>query len=771
MSSRRRAVCVGQGSEQAAALLRDARIEGRTVATTADALDLVATAAVDCVVASPPLADADGLDFLRRVRADHPHFPFVLYPADGSEALASEAMAASVTDYVPQSGKNGDRLVEAVTNAIVTGQNRRTERVVDLVRRIQSTLVQARTAGEIDDGVCEAVVDTEPYAFVWIGEYDETDEQVTPRASAGFEAGYLETIDITADGSRTSRGPTGRAVDSRTVETIQNIPDGPAYEPWRAEALERSYRSSAAIPLTHGDTLYGVLNVYADRTGAFDAEERELLADLGETIGHAYHRVRMQELYESQYRQLFEEAPVMVALTRDTEDGPVIEDCNRQFATKLGASREDLRERPLTDVYTDEAERKLLESDGYRQALAGEFVTTERTLRTRGGDRLETLLQATPRRNAAGDIVGTNALYVDLTERKRAQKVLNQVEAMEASIDGVGITDDDGEFIYANQAHADIYGYDDPDAFVGNTWRMLYDDGERARFESEVMPAIEMGEEWRGEARGRRADGSTFPQNLSLTPISGGGYICVVRDITERKQYEHRLEGQRDNLEILNQVVRHDIRNDLQVVVGYATILREFVDDEGCDHVDRVVSSGRDAIETTKTAGDVAKVLLSATAETKPVGLRYVLTDRIDEVGAAHPDAILTTEGALPDVSILADDMLGSVFKNLLTNAVVHNDGPVREVTVSAAVSDGTVTVRVADNGPGIPDDRKDAIFEDGEKGLDSEGTGLGLYLVETLVDRYSGDVRVEDNDPEGSVFVVELPIVDRSSERSSPTQ
>ena len=184
MSSRRRAVCVGQGSEQAAALLRDARIEGRTVATTADALDLVATAAVDCVVASPPLADADGLDFLRRVRADHPHFPFVLYPADGSEALASEAMAASVTDYVPQSGKNGDRLVEAVTNAIVTGQNRRTERVVDLVRRIQSTLVQARTAGEIDDGVCEAVADTEPYAFVWIGEYDETDEQVTPRASA-----------------------------------------------------------------------------------------------------------------------------------------------------------------------------------------------------------------------------------------------------------------------------------------------------------------------------------------------------------------------------------------------------------------------------------------------------------------------------------------------------------------------------------------------------------------------------------------------------------
>ena len=761
MSGRRHVLYVdGNGDGTPPAHLEEADFEVHTTARIADALDRLATESVDCVVVSPPLAEGDGLDFLRRVRALHPCLPVVLYPADGSEAFAGEAIGAGVTDYVPRSGENGSRLVSAVASAIATGPNRRAERAVDLVRMIQSALVSARAVDDIDDGVCEAIVDTEPYAFAWIGEYDEHDGQVRPRASAGFEAGYLETIDITTDGSRTSQGPTARAIGSCAVEVVQDIPEEPAYEPWRAEALERSYRASAAVPFVHDDTLYGVLNVYADRTGAFDQDERELLADLGETIGNAHHRVRMQELYESQYRQLFEEAPVMIALTRDTDDGPVIEDCNQQFAAKLDASREALRERPLTDIYTEEAARKLLDGDGYRRALAGEFVTTERTLRTRDGDRLETLLQATPRRNTDGDIVGTNALYVDLTERKRARKVLDQVEAMEASIDGIGILDGDGEFVYANQAHADIYGYDSPDAFVGNTWRMLYGDDERARFESEVMPTVEADEEWRGEATGRRADGSPFPQDLSLTPLSDGGYICVVRDITDQKQYERRLEGQRDNLEILNQVVRHDIRNDLQVVVGYATILREFVDEEGRDHVERVVSSGRDAIETTKTAGDVAKVMLSATAETKPVGLRYVITDRIDEVDAAYTDAILTTEGTLPDVSVLADDMLGSVFKNLLTNAVVHNDGPVREVTVSAAVSDGIVAVRVADNGPGIPDDRKDAIFEDGEKGLDSEGTGLGLYLVETLVDRYGGDVRVEDNEPEGSVFVVELPVV-----------
>jgi signal transduction histidine kinase len=87
-------------------------------------------------------------------------------------------------------------------------------------------------------------------------------------------------------------------------------------------------------------------------------------------------------------------------------------------------------------------------------------------------------------------------------------------------------------------------------------------------------------------------------------------------------------------------------------------------------------------------------------------------------------------------------------------------------VAVSARVTEGRVTegrvvVRVADNGPGVPDDRKEAVFGRGEKGLRSTGTGLGLYLVDTLVDSYGGRVRVEDNDPEGAVFVVELPLAE----------
>ena len=101
--------------------------------------------------------------------------------------------------------------------------------------------------------------------------------------------------------------------------------------------------------------------------------------------------------------------------------------------------------------------------------------------------------------------------------------------------------------------------------------------------------------------------------------------------------------------------------------------------------------------------------------------------------------------------------MLDSVFRNLLNNAVVHNDKKIPKVIASATANDDGIQVRIADNGPGIPDEQKDQIFEEGEKCLDSGGTGIGLYLVQSLVERYGGAVWIEDNEPEGSVFVVEM--------------
>ncbi|MEY7849208.1 ATP-binding protein [Natrarchaeobius sp. A-rgal3] len=258
--------------------------------------------------------------------------------------------------------------------------------------------------------------------------------------------------------------------------------------------------------------------------------------------------------------------------------------------------------------------------------------------------------------------------------------------------------------------------------------------------------------------------GTTIPVEISSSIVSYRGetrVLSIARDITERKRYEGELERQRDNLELLNEVLRHDIRNDLAVIDGSAETLREQIDEEANPELATIQEKAEHAIDLTTTARDLANVMLQPEAEDRRVPLARTVVQQVRETRSGHPDADVTIEGELPAVQLSADEMLEAVFRNLLQNAVQHNDKATPEVSVSAERLDDRVAVRIADNGPGIPDSRKSTIFGRGEKGLASAGSGIGLYLVQTLVDRYDGTVWVEDREPDGSVFVVELPIAE----------
>lgn len=258
-------------------------------------------------------------------------------------------------------------------------------------------------------------------------------------------------------------------------------------------------------------------------------------------------------------------------------------------------------------------------------------------------------------------------------------------------------------------------------------------------------------------------DGAERHFIMNLEPIEDrhGGHVIVLREITAQKRYEQEVEQQRDNLQIVNQVVRHDIRNNLQLVVAYADMLDDTIETEGADELQQISEAARDAVDITTNARAVTEVMLQTDDDRYQVQLGSVLETEVEDVQASQEHAVVTIDKTVPTVRVLADDMLGSVFRNLLTNAINHNDKEIPEVTVSVAVDNHTVSIRIADNGPGIPDEHKEMIFQEGQQSPDSNGTGLGLYLVETLVDRYNGTVWVEDNEPEGSVFVIELPTVE----------
>nr|WP_273737786.1 bacterio-opsin activator domain-containing protein [Natrinema soli] len=165
---------------------------------------------------------------------------------------------------------------------------------------------------------------TESYLFAWIGDVDVADQTVNVRTEAGDEEGYLDGIAVSVDpDDERSDGPTGRAIQKREIQTTRDIRDDSRYDPWRGHLEECGVRLSAAIPIVHEETIYGVLNVYADRAKAFEGRERAVLSQLGEVIGHAIAATERKRALmsddvvelEFRIRNLFDELDIDVPTT------------------------------------------------------------------------------------------------------------------------------------------------------------------------------------------------------------------------------------------------------------------------------------------------------------------------------------------------------------------------------------------------------------------------------------------------------------------------
>jgi PAS domain S-box-containing protein len=358
-----------------------------------------------------------------------------------------------------------------------------------------------------------------------------------------------------------------------------------------------------------------------------------------------------------------------------------------------------------------------------------------------------------------------HAIVRDISDRKARKQSLQEFEqAVEQAGHAVYITDTDGTIEYVNPAFEEITGFNKSDV-EGRDPRVLNSGEYDEEYYEEFWETILSGDQWEAEMIDMRADGEEIVLSQTVSPLTDEHdrpekFVAVAQDITQRKEYERQLEEQRDNLEVLNQVVRHDIRNDMTVVSGRANLLEEHVKESGKRDLEAIQDSAKSATELTKMARDLSEVMLSTEEDVEPVKLDQYLNPVIENVRSKFETAVITTAGRIPEARVQGNDLLGAVFRNLIQNAVVHNDTEVPTVHISTAIDGEMLRVSIADNGPGIPDTRKETIFGKGEKGLESPGTGLGLYLVQTLVEQYGGAVWVEDNDPEGSVFFVELPVV-----------
>ncbi|MDK2989070.1 MAG: hypothetical protein PWR16_599 [Methanoculleus sp.] len=282
----------------------------------------------------------------------------------------------------------------------------------------------------------------------------------------------------------------------------------------------------------------------------------------------------------------------------------------------------------------------------------------------------------------------------------------------------------------------------------------MAESGEKERCELEVMTPGRKKPLWLiAEGRSQRAaSGAECRYRVALTDITEKRQLeqsLRERDATRLARVHRDLESAHREANLYLDILTHDMGNTENVSNLYAELLIDSLEGEEVRYAKKLQRSVQKSIEILGTVSKIRRI------HAGPPLLRPTDLDAVIRAEIGHfPNISISYEGVPRQV--LADDLLPEVFTNLIGNAVKHG-GPGVAVAVRTEEEDGFVRVTVADTGRGVPDGQKEEIFHRYEMRRRGVGEGLGLYLVQILIERYGGRIWVEDRVPgrseEGAAF------------------
>jgi PAS domain S-box-containing protein len=391
-----------------------------------------------------------------------------------------------------------------------------------------------------------------------------------------------------------------------------------------------------------------------------------------------------------------------------------------------------------------------------------------------------------------GDPEGFAAIIRDVSARKALEaerveaeaRLAAQIAAIEASNDGIAITDNDGRFVFMNQAHAAMFGHATAETLLGQHWDCIYDEV-NARYVAEVaMPVLGRDGRWRGEVQGRCADGSPVEQEVSLSLSANGGILCVTRDIGGRLVMEREKTRLREQLmlaqrqEAVGQLasgIAHDFNNLIAAIAGTAGLLERTADAEVRRHAMRIQM----AASTATGLVDKLLGLGRRTPDLKRVDVRDIVASVRDLVQPSLADTLHAIDLVMPDTPLVAladtTEMI-QVIMNLALNArdalpsgqaarivlsvsAADHHVPKGQVMVGSIPQVPSVLICVRDTGCGIAPGDIARVFEPFYTRKGEGGTGLGLAVVAGIVASAGGAIALVSRPAEGTLFELWWPL------------
>ena len=687
-------------SEMVGIFLRraDERFEIMQATSASMGLDQLSEQPFNCVISDYDMPGCNGIEFLEKVRKEYPELPFILFTGKGTEEIASDAISAGVTDYLQKQGGTDQYTVLANTVANAIEHNQSTQMVRQREQQLQTIL----------DCVTDAIVEVDSnWQFTLVNHQAEELYEMDEEYLLGQD--FWEVF--------------SEALDTR---------------------FEAEYRQ---VMETREPTSF--IEYFPRLNGWFDIEAYPK-PDGG--IGLYFVEVTEQRERQHELEQantvlstLFETLPVGV-LTEDSDRNVIAVNDHLVELFEFTGVQEDIHGIDSVQL-TEQVSDMFVDSNRFIKRInklvaAGEPADNDQLV-LRDGRIFERDYRPVKLSGEDGHLW----VYTDISEqevqRRRFEAVFNQTYQFS------GLLEPDGTVLEANDTVLEFGGLDRDEIVGRKMWEIelfQYSQEIREQSQSAVERAAD-GEFVHHELRLQGADREAII-DFSVRPVTDehGNVIFLVpegHDITERKEQEQAVQRERDQLDAFAGVVSHDLRNPLNVAKGRLELAQQECDSDHFSAIERAL----DRID------GITEDVLRLAREGRDIGSldAVMLHETIDAAWNIVADRAANTELHYADDSLSAakieadDDRLSQLLENLFRNAIEHGDD---EVTVTVGVIDDGFYVE--DDGPGIPEDRRDSVFTAGYS-TSEDGTGFGLSIVKQITEAHGWEIRITQSTESGT--------------------
>ncbi|MFC7115023.1 PAS domain S-box protein [Natronoarchaeum sp. GCM10025703] len=461
----------------------------------------------------------------------------------------------------------------------------------------------------------------------------------------------------------------------------------------------------------------------------------------------------------TEQKQLRRDVKQSAAIIERLDDPIMMQDTDGEFrllneavTEYAGLSKADLREADEMPFMDEQSARTIAENKETvletEEPLQYEISPTfQRT------DREPTFsTKRYPYYDPNGELAGTMAICRDVTGLKQRQMELRQYErAITEANDLIAAVDIDEEFLFANPQYCEYHDIS-PDEISSLSLTDVI--GEEAY--TTVAESIE-----------RTLNGESVQYRTTRThPIRGErtldvryhplrddedgviGIVGVLRDVTENEEKTKQLR-------VVDQILRHNLRNSLQLIRGHAEQMGAQGDKQMSTLADTIIERSDDLLTTSHKSRAITEVL-SETVDVGRIDIGETVSVVAESVAGSYPGAEIDVDVQDPG-DVFATQRIDLALEELLENAVVHCDCGSSSVELRVERDESGVRIHVADEGTGMPEMDRDVLVSGRATGDLYHGSGLGLWLVYWIVRRSGGSISVEDREPRGTVVTIEL--------------